>query len=96
MENRGFTEDSIEAVRQLEEKAGCFQGRSLVIPGIPVLDKNRETPILSNFIVKMAGGKSSVVFSPHLEGSYYGTGDLFAAVVLGALLQKRSAERKDT
>ncbi len=129
---RGFTEASIEAVRQLafqadlltpnltefciltgtdmrpiqklgqtdpealfpilEEKAGCFQGRSLVITGIPVLDKNRETPILSNFIVKMAGGKSSVVSSPHLGGSYSGTGDLFAAVVLGALLQKRSLE----
>ena len=63
-----------------------------MITGIPVLDKNRETPILSNFIVKMAGGKSSVVSSPHLGGSYSGTGDLFAAVVLGALLQKRSLE----
>ncbi|MCH3971445.1 MAG: pyridoxamine kinase [Oscillospiraceae bacterium] len=36
-----------------------------------------------------ATGELSYAFSPHIEGSYQGTGDLFAAVLLGALLQEK-------
>ncbi len=33
------------------------------------------------------------ILSPHLEGSYSGTGDLFAAVLMGSQLQKRNLEQ---
>ena len=78
---KGFTDASIEAMRSL----AAFSQTDLVITGIPLKGEKSGKEICNLIISK---GSSHPVIFPHLGGSYSGTGDLFAAVLLAARLHK--------
>lgn len=73
--------------QELEAKAAPFAGKKLVITGIPHSSPSGEH-LVTNLV--LGGGKRVSVTFPHLGGTYSGTGDLFAAILLGSQLQKRS------
>ena len=83
-------DDPEELFRTLSRKAACFSEKALVITGIPLL-KEENRPLLCNLILQQ-GNRTPVCF-PHLGGTYSGTGDLFAAVLMGSLLQQRTLEQ---
>ena len=69
----------------LTQKAAAFSQTDLVITGIPLKGEKSGKEICNLIISK---GSSHPVIFPHLGGSYSGTGDLFAAVLLAARLHK--------
>lgn len=69
----------------LTQKAAAFSQTDLVITGIP-LKGEKSGKEICNLIISQ--GSSHPVIFPHLGGSYSGTGDLFAAVLLAARLHK--------
>lgn len=69
----------------LIQKAAAFSQADLVITGIPIKNKKSGRDICNLIISK---GRIYPVTFPHLGGSYSGTGDLFAAVLLAARLHK--------
>ena len=83
-------ENPEELYRLLQYRSYLFKDQALVITGIPI--KERDQQLLVNLIIDHA--KTPVAIpSPHLGGSYSGTGDLFAAVLMGSQLQKRNLEQ---
>lgn len=73
--------------QELQSKASVFQGKKLVITGIPHSSPKNEH-LVTNLVLDQR--KAFPVTFPHLGGTYSGTGDLFAAVLLGSQLQGRS------
>lgn len=80
-------EDPEALFRTLQEKASIYHEKKLVITGIPHSSSSGEH-LVTNLV--MDRGPMKPVTFPHLGGTYSGTGDLFAAVLLGSQLQGRS------
>ena len=78
-------EDKDAHIAILTQKAAAFSQTDLVITGIPLKGEKSGKEICNLIISK--GSRHPVIF-PHLGGSYSGTGDLFAAVLLAARLHK--------
>lgn len=83
-------EDPAALFRALQEKASIYKGKKLVITGIPHSSPSGEH-LVTNLVLDQ--GRMEPVTFPHLGGTYSGTGDLFAAVLLGSQLQGRSLVR---
>ena len=83
-------EDPEELYRLLKGRAYLFKDQALVITGIPI--RIRDQQLLANLIIDHTK-RPAVISSPHLEGSYSGTGDIFAAILMGSQLQKRNLEQ---
>lgn len=82
--------DAPALFQALQEKALLFKGKKFVITGIPHSSPSGEH-LVTNLVID--GGHAVPVTFPHLGGTYSGTGDLFAAIILGSQLQGRSLER---
>lgn len=80
-------EDPEALFRALQEKAAVYNGKKLVITGIPHSLPSGEH-LVTNLVLDR--GEATPVTFPHLGGTYSGTGDLFAAVLLGSQLRGRS------
>ena len=78
-----------ELFAALARKAAFFKDTDTVITGIPF--RNEEGRQMLCNLVLTQGTQVPVSF-PHLGGTYSGTGDLFAAVLLGGRLQHRDLE----
>ncbi len=75
-----------EAFAYLQQRAKCFSQQRIVITGIHY--KENQQDIITNLILENT--LATPVATDYLGGSYSGTGDLFAAVLLGGLLQGRA------
>lgn len=73
--------------QELTRLAGLYKGKRLVITGIPHPSSSGEH-LVTNLVID--GGNAIPVTFPHLGGTYSGTGDLFAAILLGSQLQQRT------
>lgn len=82
--------DAQALFRALQEKALLFKGKKFIITGIPHASLSGEH-LVTNLVLD--GEKAVPVTFPHLGGTYSGTGDLFAVILLGSQLQGRSLER---
>ncbi|WP_278674993.1 bifunctional hydroxymethylpyrimidine kinase/phosphomethylpyrimidine kinase, partial [Acidaminococcus fermentans] len=83
-------EDPEELYRLLKYRSYLFKDQTLVITGIPIKGPDRQ--LLVNLVIDHKK-RPMAIPSPRLEGSYSGTGDLFAAVLMGSQLQKRNLEQ---
>lgn len=88
----GLSEKSGEAILQTvqiigEELEERFSLRAAVITGIDYVDENNELQI-GNLVREK--GKTNWVFSRKEAGSYSGTGDLFASVLIAGLVKGMS------
>ncbi len=72
-----------EYIRTLLSALECFGAERIVITGIEHGNGNVEN------VGRDADGTCFSVVRPHLSASYPGTGDLFASVLLGSLLDKK-------
>ncbi|MBQ9807148.1 MAG: pyridoxamine kinase [Clostridia bacterium] len=77
-------QDVLDFSRELLEKLTAITQKRIMITGIRMSDGN-----LAN-VGKDLDGSCFLVCKPHEGHSYPGTGDLFASVLLGALLRKES------
>jgi pyridoxine kinase len=76
-----------ELFRQLYQKSAVLQHADLVITGIPFSGEQGK-PMIANLVIQH--DTCVPVCFPHLGGSYSGTGDLFAAVLLAGRLQEQT------
>lgn len=83
-------EDPEELYHLLKDRAYLFKDQALIITGIPI--KIRDQQLLANLIIDHTK-RLVAIPSPRLEGSYSGTGDIFAAILMGSQLQKRNLEQ---
>lgn len=67
----------------LQKQAEIFPRQKIIITGIHLQEKGKDK--IANLILE--NGCCTPAVSDHLGGSYSGTGDLLAAVLLGGLLQ---------
>jgi pyridoxine kinase len=72
--------------RELTEKASVLHNPALVITGIHCRGKE-GLPLIANLVLQK--GTEMPIYFPRLNGTYSGTGDLFAAVLMGGRLQHR-------
>lgn len=79
-------EEPAELFQVLQEKASVYKGKKLLITGIPHSSPAGEH-LVTNLV--LTEGHSVPVTFPHLGGTYSGTGDVLAAVLLGSQLQGR-------
>ena len=64
------------------------EGKTIIVTGIPTAADNNSPAELGNLIVRK--DREEMISFPSESGSYSGTGDLFAAAVLGGVLNGRS------
>ncbi len=75
-----------EAFAYLQQQAKKFSQQRIVITGIHYKENQQDK--ITNLVLEDT--TATPVVSDYLGGSYSGTGDLFAAVLLGGLLQGRT------
>jgi pyridoxine kinase len=70
----------------IAEKAASFRNPALVITGIRCFGKEGQ-PLVANLVLQH--GEGTPIYFSRLDGTYSGTGDLFAAILMGGYLQHR-------
>ena len=75
----------IDEIRHLSEEVAGDNGKIVAVTGIPM----EESDEVGNFILE--NGVSRIISSKSNRVHYSGTGDLFAAVFLGAYISGKSA-----
>ncbi len=78
--------DHPEECRRWAERLSLEGRRSVVLTGITLPDK----PVTGAACFDRTDGKTHLVYAPLAPGQFHGTGDLFASVLTGALVQKHS------
>jgi pyridoxine kinase len=78
-------EDLISEISKLSMAVGGDRGKIVAVTGIPL----EESDEVGNFILE--NGVSKIISSKSNKVHYSGTGDLFAAVFLGAYISGKSA-----